>query len=76
MRSMATDMRAMGQRPQGRMTPDAVRYNPGPIHRPMWTPGAQQRPVDTAALERHITAARSHNTFRPDIYRVSEGFLN
>lgn len=28
------------------------------------------------AVVRSQAAARSHNVFRPDIYRVSEGYLN
>ena len=29
----------------------------------------------TVAAVRAQTAARGHNTFRPDIYRVSEGYI-
>lgn len=30
----------------------------------------------TAAVVRSQAVASSHNTFRPDVYRVSEGYLN
>lgn len=36
---------------------------------------AQASAVQSQAL-RSQTAAQSHNVFRPDIFRVSEGYLN
>jgi hypothetical protein len=39
------------------------------------TQPAQASTVQAKAL-RAQTAAQSHNVFRPDIYRVSEGYLN
>jgi len=32
--------------------------------------------ADTSRVVRSQAVARSHNVFRPDIYRVSEGYLN
>lgn len=39
------------------------------------TQPAQASEVQAKSL-RSQTAAQSHNVFRPDIYRVSEGYLN
>jgi len=43
-------------------------------------PRTNTMPMDASAVQskalRAQTAAQSHNVFRPDIYRVSEGYLN
>ncbi len=44
-----------------------------PISRP---PMPAQGATDVAKAVRSQAVARSHNVFRPDIYRVSEGYLN
>ncbi len=52
------------------------------MHSPKFTPKARPdtQPAEgvgaVASAVRNQTVARSHNTFRPDIYRVSEGYLN
>jgi hypothetical protein len=43
-----------------------------PISQPSTQPAAAG--VEAGAIRREA-ASRSHNTFRPDIYRVSEGYL-
>jgi hypothetical protein len=52
----------------------------------MHTPKYKPRPVQGAGVQRaseaqsgairRATAVSGHNVFRPDIYRVSEGYLN
>ena len=43
-------------------------------------PSSNTAPAAAAATQsaslRAQTAAQSHNVFRPDVYRVSEGYLN
>lgn len=43
-------------------------------------PGSNTKPIQAAAVQssalRAQTAAQSHNVFRPDIFRVSDGYLN
>jgi hypothetical protein len=48
---------------------------PKPIKASQSTMPAQASAVQAQAL-RTQTAAQSHNVFRPDIFRVSEGYLN
>jgi len=45
---------------------------------PISRPSTQPAGVDSVAAQavRRQAVAQSHNTFRPDIYRVSEGYLN
>lgn len=71
---MATDMPEWVQRT---MATERMR-----MHSPKYTPKARpstqpaEGPASTARAVRSEAVARSHNTFRPDIYRVSEGYLN
>lgn len=39
-------------------------------------PTAQDGAAVSSAAVQQQTAASGHNVFRPDIYRVSEGYLN
>lgn len=39
-------------------------------------PTEDQKPGTAAESIRTMTAERGHNVFRPDVYRVSEGYLN
>lgn len=73
MRSMATEVPAWVKRMEG------MRDR---MHSPKYTPRARpdtqpaEGPVAVSKAVRSEAVARSHNTFRPDIYRVSEGYLN
>lgn len=50
---------------------------PAKILKPAKTLGpTQDNPQTAAASIRSETAQRGHNVFRPDVYRVSEGYLN
>lgn len=51
--------------------PKRMKRTPKPI-----ASSAPQASATQAQAVRQATAARSHNVFRPDIYRVSEGYLN
>jgi len=70
---MATEMPAWVERMEG------MRDR---LHSPKFTP--RNKPTTLPATGANATAqavrsqavAHSHNTFRPDIYRVSEGYLN
>lgn len=53
-----------------RMTREGVKRTPRIINSSIEGAAATQKAV------RQQSVARSHNTFRPDIYRVSEGYLN
>jgi hypothetical protein len=56
-------------------TPSPVKgFQRTPKPRPQTMPG-EAAAVQAKAI-RTATAASSHNVFRPDIYRVSEGYLN
>lgn len=74
MRSMATDMPAWLKKAQGDMQ--------SRMHSPKYQPTSRQSmqpavgSASTARAVRSQAVATSHNTFRPDIYRVSEGYLN
>ena len=72
MRSMATDMPAWLKRAQG----DMQHRMHSPKYQPTTLPSTQPAGagVESSAI-RKGAAASSHNTFRPDIYRVSEGYL-
>ena len=56
--------------------------SPSPVKGVQRTPKPRisTMPTDASAVQskalRAQTAAQSHNVFRPDIYRVSEGYLN
>lgn len=71
---MATDMPAWVQRSLAR---ERDRMN-SPKYTPRARPDTQpaEGPAAVSKAVRSEAVARSHNTFRPDIYRVSEGYLN
>jgi hypothetical protein len=71
-RSMATEMPAWLKRAQGDMQHRMHSPKYQPISQPSTQPAAAG--VEAGAIRREA-ASRSHNTFRPDIYRVSEGYL-
>lgn len=56
---------------QERMQRRSPKFQPRPIQSTQ--PAAS---TTEAKAIRQEAAARSHNVFRPDIYRVSEGYLN
>lgn len=73
-RSMATDMPAWLQRAREDMQ--------SRMHSPKYQPRASRSTLPAQASQEQAQAVRSetsqrgHNVFRPDIYRVSEGYMN
>jgi hypothetical protein len=52
---------------------------PAKVLRPKISLGPTEAPGSASVSAQAIrsqTAVRSHNVFRPDVYRVSEGYLN
>jgi hypothetical protein len=72
--SMATDMPAwlQGARKDMQSRMHSPKFKPRPIGGTL--PG-QASEVQAKAV-RSATATGGHNTFRPDVYRVSEGYLS
>lgn len=69
---MATEMPSWLKKAQG----DMQHRMHSPKYQPISQPSTQPiGPTVESAAIRKGAAASSHNTFRPDIYRVSEGYL-